>query len=78
MEPKPNERQVVDLLGSVMLSVVGAVFFAKGFRAISIVTEEGGKCFVLVDAPADAAAFGDAIDEAVARIKEQVHAHVAN
>ena len=65
-------------IGEIWLAVVGTVFFTDGYRAIVVVSEEGGKCFLFMDLPSDTAALDKALEEAVAHIKEQVHARAAN
>jgi len=55
-------------IGEIWLAVVGTVFFTDGYRAIVVVTEEGGKCFVFLDQPADTAAFKSALQTAVGEI----------
>ena len=63
-----SEQRIIETIGSIWLAVIGAIFFSEGCRAISIVTEEGGKCFVFLDQPADMAAFRSALQTAVGEI----------
>jgi len=63
-----NDQRMIEAIGSIWLAIIGALFFSEGYRAISIVTEDGGKCFVFHDQPADRAAFKNALQTAIGEV----------
>ena len=63
-----DDKKMKEALGSIWLAVLGALFFSEGYRAISIVTEEGGKSFIFLDQPGDRHAFENALNTAVGEI----------
>jgi len=63
-----DDKKMVETIGNIWLAVMGALFFSDGYRAISIVTEEGGKCFIFVDQPGNRAAFENALKTATGEV----------
>lgn len=63
---------MVETVGNIWLAMMNAVFFSEGYRAISVVTEEGGKCFIFVDQPGNRAAFENALKTAVGEVASAI------
>lgn len=63
-----DDKKMGETIGNIWLAVMGAVFFSEGYRAVSIVTEDGGKCFIFVDQPGNKAAFENAMRTATGEV----------
>lgn len=69
-----EDRSMAEALGNIWLAILRAIFFCEGYRAISIVTEDGGKCFVFVDLPANIKAFEKALKTAAGEVFSAISA----
>lgn len=73
-----DDKKMAEAIGNIWLAILGAVFFSEGYRAISVVTEEGGKCFIFVDQPANRLAFENALKTATGEVSSVISADAVN